>query len=70
MFGLKRNADRLKEKVEKLKFNVETELRYRQRTIYWLYGEQSSEIETVRLLTDQDFDFGISQIPTQCLPGA
>ena len=70
VFGLKRNADRLKEKVEKLKFNVETELRYRQRTIYWLYGEQSSEIETVRLLTDQDFDFGISQIPTQCLPGA
>mgnify|MGYP001828402252 CR=1 FL=1 len=70
VFGLKRNADRLKDEVEKLKFKVETEARYRQRTIYWLYGEQSSELETVRLLSDDDFDIGISQIPTQCLPGA
>ena len=70
VFGLKRNADRLKARVEELKFKVDTEARYRQRTIYWLYGEQSSEIETVRLLNDNDFDIGISQIPTQCLPGA
>lgn len=69
VFGLKRNADRLKQRVEKLKFKVETEARYRQRTIYWLYGEQSSEIETVRQLNDDDYDTGISQIPTQCLPG-
>ena len=69
VFGLKRNADRLKQQVEKLKFKVETEARYRQRTIYWLYGEQPSELETVRLLSDDDFDIGISQIPTQCLPG-
>ena len=69
VFGLKRNADRLKARVEAMKFPVETEARYRERTIYWLYGEQSSESDTVRLLEDDDFDTGISQIPTQCLPG-
>ena len=69
VFGLKRNAARLKSQVEAMKFRVETEARYRERTIYWLYGEQSSEADTVRMLEDDDFDIGISQTPTQCLPG-
>lgn len=69
VFGLKRNANRLKARVEQLKFDVGTEARYRERTIYWLYGEQSRETGIVRLLEADDFDIGISQIPTQCLPG-
>lgn len=68
VFGLKKNADGLKTRVEKLKFKVETEARYRERTIYWLYGEQSSEDELLQLLDNREFDTGISQIPTQCLP--
>ncbi len=68
VFGLKRNADRLKARVEKLGFPVETEARYRERTIYWLYGEQSSDSEMLELLDEQDLGEGISQIPTQCLP--
>lgn len=68
VFGLKKNADGLKNRVKKLKFNVETEARYRERTIYWLYGEQSSEDKLLQLLDDPEFDIGISQIPTQCLP--
>jgi len=68
VFGLKRNADRLKERVEKLGFDVKTEARYRERTIYWLYGEQSSEQEVQRLLGESEAGDGISQIPTQCLP--
>jgi hypothetical protein len=68
VFGLKRNADRLKERVERMDFDVKTEARYRERTIFWLYGEQSSEQEVQRLLGDDETRDGISQIPTQCLP--
>ena len=68
VFGLKKNADRLKVRVAKLGFPVETESRYRERTIYWLYIEQSSETELLQLLVDDEFDSGISQIPTRCLP--
>jgi len=68
VFGLKRNADRLRERVAGLDFNAQTEARYRERTIFWLYGEQSSESEMLRLLREAETSDGISQIPTQCLP--
>jgi len=68
VFGLKKNADRLMFRVQKLGFPAKTEARYRERTIYWVYAEQSSEDELMRLLKTAEFDDGISQIPTQCLP--
>ena len=68
VFGLKRNADRLRARVEKLGFKVQTESRYRERTIYWLYAEQSSEADVLQLLDTTDNESGISQIPTRCLP--
>ena len=68
VFGLKKNADRLATRVQKLGFAAETEARYRERTIYWVYAEQSSEDELMRLLGDAELDDGISQIPTECLP--
>ena len=68
VFGLKKNADRLMYRVQKLGFSVKAEARYRERTIYWVYAEQSSEDELMRLLKAAEFDDGISQIPTQCLP--
>ena len=68
VFGLKRNADRLKERIEKMNYSVATEARYRERTIFWIYGEQSSEQQVQRLLGQEESDDGISQIPTQCLP--
>lgn len=69
VFGLKRNADRLKRRIEKMDFKVNTEARYRERTIYWIYAEQSSESDVLQLLESTDNASGISQIPTQCLPG-
>ena len=69
VFGLKRNADRLKTRIEKMDFKVNTEARYRERTIYWIYAEQSSEVDVLQLLESTDNASGISQIPTQCLPG-
>ncbi len=68
VFGLKRNAERLRDRVARLGFPVQAEARYRDRTIYWLYGEQSSTSEMFELLDEQDLADGISQIPTQCLP--
>ena len=68
VFGLKKNADRHAARVKKLGFNAETEARYRERTIFWLYAEQSSETEYLLLLDDADYDTGINQIPTECLP--
>ena len=68
VFGLKKNAEGLRARVQKMGFPAETEARYRERTIYWVYAEQSSEDELLRLLGEAEFDDGISQIPTQCLP--
>ena len=68
VFGLKKNADRLSSRVKQLGFTAKTEARYRERTIYWVNAEQSSEAELLRLLKQAEFDDGISQTPTQCLP--
>jgi len=68
VFGLKKNADRLIYRVKRLGFPVKAEARYRERTIYWVYVEQSSEDKLKRLLKAAELDDGISQIPTQCLP--
>jgi hypothetical protein len=68
VFGLKKNADRLKNRVQKLGFAADTEPRYRERTIFWIYAQQSSEEELEQLLKQAELEDGISQIPTQCLP--
>jgi len=66
VFGLKKNADRQRRRIEKLNYQVESEARYRGRTIYWLYNKQSSESELLNLLDDTDTRQGISQISNQC----
>ncbi len=66
VFGLKKNADRLIGKLKKLKFAVKSMARYRERTIYWLYYQQSNDRELLSLLDDGDIDKGISQISRQC----
>lgn len=66
VFSLKKNADRLSEKLRKMNYPVETEARYRDRTIYWLYYERSNEAEGRLLIDDRDIADGVSQIPGQC----
>ena len=66
VFSLKKNADRLSARLKKLKYPVETEPRYRDRTIYWLYYQQSNESDLPLLLDDQDVAKGIGQIPGEC----
>lgn len=66
VFGLKKNADRLTARLKELNYPVETESRYRDRTIYWLYYQQSNESDLPLLLDDNDIAKGIGQIPRQC----
>jgi hypothetical protein len=66
VFGLKKNAERRVNQLKKLKYPVKTEARYRKRTIYWLYHQQSNESDLQPLLSEQDRSNGISQIPRQC----
>jgi hypothetical protein len=70
VFGLKKNADRLIARLKKLKYPVKSELRYRERTIYWVYNEQSNEDNLFVLLDTSDEEKGISQIPRQCSESA
>jgi len=66
VFGLKKNADRLISRLEKYKYAPRSEPRYRERTIFWVYSEQSSESELHILLDTEDVGKGIGQIPRQC----
>ena len=66
VFGLKRNADRLISQLKKLNYEVKSEPRYRERTIYWVYNEQSNETNLYILLNADDEEKGIGQIPRQC----
>ena len=66
VFSLKKNAERLSEKLKQMSYPVETEPRYRDTTIYWLYYEQSNEAEDRLLIDQRDIASGVSQIPSQC----
>ena len=66
VYGLKKNADRLIAKLKKWKYPVQSEARYRERTIYWLYYQHSNENPIESLLATDDIDNGVNQIPRQC----
>ncbi len=66
VFGLKKNAERLIAKLKKLKYPVQSEPRYRERTIFWLYYQQSNEIPIDPMLNADDIENGINQIQRQC----
>ena len=66
VFGLKKNAERRVKQLKKLKYTIKTEARYRERTIFWLYYQQSNESDLQLLLSEQDITNGISQISSQC----
>jgi len=70
VFGLKKNADRLISRLKKYNYAAESEPRYRERTIFWVYSEQSSASELHILLNTEDVGKGIGQIPRQCSESA
>lgn len=66
VFGLKKNADRHVTRLKKLNYPAKSEPRYRERTIYWVYNEQSMDRDLLNLLDTDDAANGIGQIPQQC----
>ncbi|MEE8366615.1 MAG: SPOR domain-containing protein [Gammaproteobacteria bacterium] len=66
VFGLKKNADRLIAKLKQLKYPVQSEPRYRNRTIFWLYYQHSTENPIDSMLDAEDIENGINQIQRQC----
>ncbi len=67
VFGLKKNAERRQKAMQDLGYPALTEARYRERTIFWLYQEQASTSETVKLLDDKDTASGVSRIASDCV---
>ena len=66
VFALKKNADGLMKRVQKMGFNVQSEPRYRNRTIYWL-DYSKPETENLTSLVDAlKNKQGISRISRQC----
>lgn len=66
VFGLKKNAERLSDKLRQMNYAVQTEARYRDRTIYWLNYQRSNESEMKLLIDQRDVSDGVSQIYSQC----
>lgn len=66
IFGLKRNADRRVSKIESLGYDVQSELRYRNRTIYWLDYDQPENDELKRLVDKLKNELSVSRISRRC----
>ncbi len=66
VYSLKKNAERLSNRLKQLNYPVKTEPRYRNRTIYWLYYQGSNETEGKLLIDQRDLANGVGQVPGQC----
>ncbi len=66
VFGLKKNAERRQQSMQNLGYPAIAEPRYRERTIFWLYQEQSGESEPLKLLDEKDTASGVSRIASDC----
>ena len=66
VFSLKKNAERLSERLRQMNYPVKNEPRYRNTTIYWLYYQRSNEADGRLLIDQRDIDNGVSQIPSRC----
>ncbi len=66
VFALKKNAEGLRKRVEKLGFQVQAEPRYRNRTIYWLDYARPENESLASLVDELKIKQGISRIARQC----
>jgi hypothetical protein len=66
VYALKKNADRLKSRIEAMGYEVKTEARYRNQTIYWLDYSQEENENLSLLVEELRREYGISRISRQC----
>lgn len=66
VFSLKKNAERRKQRIADLGYQVDTEPRYRNRRIYWLDYSEPENDGLGELVGRLKKDLGISRISRQC----
>lgn len=66
VFGLKKNAERRMQRIGSLGYAVESEPRYRNRTIYWLDYDQQENQALTDLVDRLKTELGISRISHAC----
>ncbi len=66
VFGLKKNADRRIQRIERLGYDVKSEARYRNRTIYWLDYDQPENDNLQRVIDRLKIEQGVSRISRVC----
>lgn len=66
VYALKKNADGLKSRIEALGYQVQSEPRYRNQTIYWLDYAQVENASLNQLVEQLKSEQGISRITRQC----
>jgi Cu/Ag efflux protein CusF len=66
IFGLEQNANRLMMKIKGLNREVESEPRYQQQAMFWIYSQHAGASEIISLLDQSDVEKGISQISKEC----
>ncbi len=70
IFGHRRNAERLKVRVEGYGFPARIEERYRERTVYFVFAEQSDGGGLIDLLDGRDLADGVDRFSVPCRPAA
>ncbi len=68
VFAEARNAERLRARIERLGYSAKHERRFRERTVYFVFGEQTGGGGLPELLDENDLADGIVRIPTPCSP--
>jgi len=66
VFSLKKNAEGRFNRIRRLGYDVKTEARYRNRTIYWLDYSESENENLTRFIDTLKVEKGISRISRQC----
>ncbi len=66
VFGLKKNALRRQQSIARFGYDVKTEARYRNRTIYWLDYSESENESLTRFIDQLKQQKGISRISRPC----
>ncbi len=68
-FGNRRNAERLRAQIERHGFTAKIEQRFREQTVYYVFGEWAGGGGLPELLDGRDVAEGIVRFPTPCSPG-
>ncbi|MBC8212255.1 MAG: hypothetical protein H8E21_14435 [Gammaproteobacteria bacterium] len=66
VFSLKKNAEGRFNRIRRLGYDVKSEARYRNRTIYWLDYSESENENLTRFIDTLKVEKGISRISRQC----